>query len=302
MLIHSIKDIIELARKRGPKKLAVACPDDKNVLSAVSRAKNAGIICPILVGDRSNIESVADSIELDISEYEILDFPIKEEACLKSVSLVSSGDADFLMKGLVDTSTLLKAVLHEEFGLRSGKILSHISIMELPNYPKLLTVTDAAMNISPDLSAKVQIIENAVDVLLKLGIETPQVAAICAIEKVNPKMPSTVDAYELMKMNEAGEIKNCVVGGPLGLDNAISEKAAEIKGIKHPVAGHADILLCPDIEAGNILYKALSFLAYAKSGSIIVGATAPVVLTSRADCEDVKFNSIALGVISIEKL
>lgn len=298
-MINSIKDIIEIAMQKGTKRLAVACPDDKNVLSAVDRAKNAGLIVPILVGDSSNISRVADNMSIDISDYEIVNIPDKEDACFEAVHLVSSGSADFLMKGLVDTATLLKSVLDNEIGLRTGRVLSHISVMELPNYTKLLTVTDAAMNIAPDLSAKRQIVENAVNTLLKLGIKNPKVAAVCAIEKLNPKMQATVDAVELTKLSRAGEIKNCTVYGPLGLDNAISEKAAEIKGITDPVAGRADIVLCPDIEAGNILYKALSFLAYAKSGSIVVGSSAPVVLTSRADCEDVKFNSIALGVIAI---
>lgn len=299
-LINSIKDIIEIAREKGTKRLAVACPDDRNVLSAVDRAKLSGIVIPILVGDKSSVLSVAEELSIDLSDYEIYDFPVPAEACLEAVKLVSSGKADLLMKGLVDTAVLLRAVLDERFGLRSGKVLSHISIMELPNYPKLLSVTDAAMNIAPGVPEKRQIVENAVRMLSKLGVENPNVAAVCAIEKVNPKMQATLDAAELVKLNRSGELKNCVVAGPLGLDNAISEKAATIKGITDPVAGHADIILCPDIEAGNILYKALSFLTYAKSGSVVVGAKAPVVLTSRADCEDTKFNSIALGVIAIE--
>jgi phosphate butyryltransferase len=296
-----MKNMIAIAARESKKTLSVAYPADKTVISAVERARKAGLIDAIFVGDQDIIEKIADDIDCDITSYKVIDVKDPKEAALKAVSLISSGEADFLMKGSLDTSLVLKAVLNDEVGICAEKLLSHVSVMELPNHPKLLTVTDAAMNIAPDANQKKEIIQNAVDLVIKLGIEKPLVAVLAAIEKVNPKMQATVDADKLVKMFENGEIQNCIVGGPFALDNAISIKAANIKKVSHPVAGNADILLCPDIESGNILYKSLSFLAYAKSGSIITGAKAPVVLTSRADSEDVKFNSIALGVIAIDE-
>lgn len=294
-----MKDITTMASRSGKKTLAVAYPGDKDTLSAVDRAHKAGFIEAILVGDEDVIKSVSSSMQCNLSNYKVIDIKDPKEAALYAVSLVSKGEADFLMKGTLDTSLILKAVLNKEVGICDGHLLSHVSVMELPNYTKILTITDAAMNIAPDVEEKKQIIENAVKLVSKLGIKEPLVAVLAAIEKVNPKMQATVDAAELVKMYERKEIKDCIVGGPFALDNAISQKAAQIKKVHHPVAGNADILVCPDIEAGNILYKSLSFLAYAKSGSIITGGRAPIVLTSRADSEDVKFNSIALGIISL---
>jgi phosphate butyryltransferase len=215
---------------------------------------------------------------------------------------VSSGKAHMVMKGLVDTGIILKAVLNKETGLRTGSVLSHVAIFDVVNYPRLLLVTDAAMNIAPTLEQKKQIIENSLHVANGLDIDEPKVGVICAKEKVNPKMPATVDAGELVKMNENGELTGCIVGGPFALDNAVSEEAAKLKGISHPVAGKADILMCPNIESGNILYKTLGFLANAKSAGVIVGAKAPIILTSRADSEEAKLNSIALGVLMAAKM
>jgi len=296
-LIKTLDEVLEKARERGPKIISVACAQDSDVLMAVDNARKQGIANAILVGDAEKIKSIAAEHGIDVGNYELIDIADLTEASRKAVELVSSGRAQMVMKGLVDTSIILKAVLDKEIGLRTGNVLSHVAVFDVPAYHKLLLITDAAMNIAPDVTAKKQIIENALVVTKALDIDTPKVAAICAKEKVEPKMQATIDAAELQAMNERGEITGCIVGGPLALDNAISKEAAEHKKITHPVAGDADILLCPTIEAGNILYKSLSFLTESRSAGLIVGAKAPVVLTSRADSDRTKLNSIALGVL-----
>lgn len=296
-MIKNFDEVIEAAKLRGPKTLAVACAQDEDVLLAVENARKAGIAEAILVGNKAEIEAIANRQNIDLKNYEIEDLSDSAEASLRAVALVSSGKAHLVMKGLVDTAIILKAVLNKEVGLRTGNALSHVAVFDVPNFPRLLFVTDAAMNIAPDVETKRMIIENSLDVAKALDIELPNVGVICAKEKVNDKMPATLDAAELVRMNEEGIIKGCKVGGPFALDNAVSEEAARIKGIKDPMGGKVDILMCPTIEAGNVLYKALTFLAGARSAGIIVGAKAPVVLTSRADDDDSKLNSIALGVL-----
>ncbi len=300
-MIKSFEDVLDLAKRRGPRTISVAVAQDKEVLLAVKEANNMGIAHAILVGDREEIIKIAEEINMETNKYEIIDIKDTTEASRKAVELVSTGKAHMVMKGLVDTSVILKAVLDEEIGLRTGNILSHVAVFSIDTYDKLLLVTDAAMNIAPDLFQKKQIIENAVFLAHAIDIENPKVAVICAKEKVNPKMPATVDAGHLVEMNERGEITGCIVGGPFALDNAISKEAALHKGISHPVAGEADIVLVPNIESGNVLYKALAFLAKSKNAGIIVGAKAPIVLTSRADSDEAKLNSIALGVLMASK-
>ncbi|WP_427339941.1 phosphate butyryltransferase [Caloranaerobacter sp. DY30410] len=300
-MIRGFEDVLRLAKERGPKTISVAAAQDKEVLIAVKQAKEMGIADAILVGDKEKITQIADEIGMNLDDFEVIDLKDLKEASRKAVELVSSGKAHMVMKGLVDTSIILKAVLDEEIGLRTGKVLSHVAVFDIETYDKILFVTDAAMNIAPNLEQKKQIIENAVFVAHSLDIENPKVAVICAKEKVNPKMPATVDAEKLVEMNKNGEITGCIVGGPFALDNAISKEAAKHKGIEHPVAGDADILLMPYIEAGNVLYKALVFLSKAQNAGVIVGAKAPVVLTSRADSESAKLNSIALGVLMATK-
>ncbi len=221
-------------------------------------------------------------------------------ACKTAVKLVSSGQAHIVMKGIVDTAVILKAVLDKETGLREASTLSHTAVFDVPGFPRLLYVTDAAMNIAPDAQTKKVILENACRVAYALGNENPVAAVVCAVEKVNEKMPATLDARELVTMNESGALKGCRVLGPLALDNAVSLAAAKHKGIEDPLAGLADILLMPQIEAGNVLYKALGFLAGAKNAGVIVGAKAPVVVTSRADSDETKLYSIALAVLMAE--
>lgn len=296
-MIKNFQELLDLAVKKGPKRLSVACAQDDDALKAIKTAYDKGIVNGYLVGNEAEIRRIAEEINLDLNGFEIINIIDMAEASLKAVELVSSGQADLVMKGLVDTSIILKAVLNKEVGLRTGNALSHVAIFDVPTYHKILMVTDAAMNIAPDLQTKKQIIENSLFVTRALEIDMPNVGIIAAKEKVTEAMPATVDAGELVKMNQEGLIKGCRVGGPFALDNAVSKEAAEIKGIKDPMAGDVDVLLCPTIEAGNVLYKALNFLANAQSAGIIVGAKAPVVLTSRADSDDSKLNSIALGVL-----
>lgn len=300
-MIRSFDEVLEIAAQRGPKTISVACADDAEVLTAVEEARKRGIAKAVLVGDQERIESLCDEMGIPFEAYERIDIKDMAMASLKAVELVSSGKADILMKGLVDTSILLKAVLDKDVGLRTGNVLSHVAVFDVKGYDRLFFITDAAMSIAPDLETKRQILQNAVKAAQALDIDVPKVAVVCAKEKVSSKMPCTLDAQALQKMNESGEITGCIVGGPFALDNAVSKKAAEHKGVTHPGAGEADILLVPDIEAGNVLYKALVFFAETKNAGILVGTKAPVVLTSRADSDETKLNSIALGVLMAAK-
>lgn len=299
--MRNFQEVIKFARERGPKTISVACCQDREVLMAVEMARKEEIANAILIGDIEKTREIAKDLGIDLNNYELVDIKDLSEASLKAVELVSQKKADMVMKGLVDTSIILKAVLNKEVGLRTGNVLSHVAVFDVEGYDRLFFITDAAMNLAPDLNTKKQIIENSCVVAHALDIEIPKVAAICAKEKVNPKMKDTVEAKELEEMCERGEIKGCLVGGPFALDNAVSLEAAKHKGIDHPVAGKADILLAPDIEAGNILYKSLVFFSKTKNAGVIVGAKAPVILTSRADNEETKLNSIALGVLMAAK-
>lgn len=292
-----IKYAQDYANAMGPKKIAVANAQDEDVLKAIKEAVNENICKPILVGDADKITELAEIVELDLNNIDIIDEKDGNEACRKAVELVSSGKADIVMKGLIDTSIILKAVLDKEIGLRTGNVLSHAAVFSVDTYHKFFIVTDAAMSIAPDAEEKRQIIENTLTLSRALGAQLPKVAVICAKEKVNPKMPATLDAQELVQMQKDGKITGCIIEGPYALDNAISKEAAEVKGIKGEAAGDADILLMPDIEAGNVLYKALTYLANAENAGIILGAKAPIVLTSRADSDKAKLNSIALSVL-----
>ena len=299
--MRNISDIINFAKERGPKTVSVACCQDKEVLVAIENARKENIVNAILVGDIEKTKQIADEIGVDLNNYELIDIKDLSEASLKAVELVSSGKAHMVMKGLVDTSIILKAVLNKEVGLRTGNVLSHVAVFDIEGYDRLFFLTDAAMNLAPDINGKKQIIENACELVRSLDIEEPKVALICAKEKVNPKMKDTIEAKELEDMYLRGEIKGCIVGGPFALDNAVSEEAAKHKGINHPVAGKADILVVPDIEAGNVLYKSITYFAKCENAGLIVGAKAPIILTSRADSDKTKLNSIALGVLAATK-
>lgn len=301
--MKNFEEILSKAQKQGEKKvISVAVAQDREVLLSVEEARKKGVVDGILVGDSVKIEKVAEELNIDLSHYKVIHKTDDVEAARQAVIEVSSGRADMLMKGLVDTSVVLKAALDREVGLRGDGILSHVAVFEIENYDRLFFITDAAMNIAPDVEAKKKIIDNSVKVARALDIEIPKVACICAKEKMNKKMPDTVAAHELEEMSKRGEIENCIVGGPFALDNAVSLEAAKHKGIDHEVAGMADILLAPDIEGGNILYKSISYFSRSKGAGLIVGATAPIILTSRADSEETKLNSIILGAMTAGKL
>ncbi len=296
-MAKSFTDLLNLAQEKGPKKVSVAVAEDIDVLGAVKEATEKNIAEPILVGSEEKIRQIAKELDFDLSNIEVIDEKDGEKACRKAVSLVSSGQAEVLMKGLIDTAIIMKQVLDKEIGLRTEKLISHVVVFNVPTYHKVLFVTDAAMNITPKLEQKKEIIENAVDLAHSLDIEEPKVAVIGAREKVSPKMEATVHAKELADMNKRGEITDCIVEGPFALDNAISKEAAIHKGVESDIAGEVDILLVPNIDAGNVLYKSLTYFAKAKSAGIIVGTKAPIVLTSRTDTREAKLYSIALGVL-----
>lgn len=296
----NFEELFSQLKAVSTKKLAVAVAQDEPVLEAVNLAKDRGVVDSILVGDKAKIEKIAKNIDMDLSKFEIIDEEDPQKATLKAMELVSTGQADMVMKGLIDTATFLRGVLNKEVGLRTGKLMSHVAVFEIDGIDRLILLTDAAFNTYPDIKAKAQIINNSVMVAKACGIEYPKVAPICAVEVVNTDMPATVDASLLSKMNDRGQIKECIVDGPLALDNALSEEAAHHKGIKGEVAGKADILLFPNIEAANVMYKALTYTAKTRNGGILVGTSAPVILTSRADSCETKVNSIALAALVAE--
>lgn len=297
-MLKSFEDIKEKLKSLEIKKVAVAVAEDQEVLAAVRQAQDEGLAIGVLTGDESKIREIAKNANISLDGFEIINEPNPVKAATLCCQLIREGKASAIMKGLIDTSKYMKAILNKETGLNSGKLLSHVAVFELDTYDKLLMVSDAAINIAPDLNEKVGIINNCVKFAHSLGLETPLVACCAAVEKVNQKMPATVDAALLAKMSDRGQISGCIVDGPFGLDNAISEESVRIKKIKSPVAGKADIILCNDIESGNYLYKSLMFLANATAGAVVMGAAAPIILTSRADSHKSKYLSIVLGLMS----
>jgi len=296
-MVKKLEELLELAKKREKKVISVAVAHDKPVLEAVCEAVNIGIVDAILVGDKEKIISIAQEENLDLGNMEIIDEKDVVKAAAKAVEFVSQGKAHYIMKGLLGTSTLLKAVLNKGAGLRGKGLLSHVMVYDVPAYHKLLFLTDGGMVPYPELKDKIEIINNAVKVAHALDIENPKVAPICAVEVVNPSMQATLDASALSQMNKRGQIKGCIIDGPLGLDNAVSMEAARHKGIVSEVAGDSDILLVPNIEAGNFLGKSLTYFGNAVNAGVIMGAKCPVVLVSRADTAKSKLYSIALGAI-----
>lgn len=295
MTYKSLNDIVSIAKGKATRRLAVAAAADRHVLDAVKRAYLEGIIIPKLIGNKIEIEKICEEIDFDLSGIEIYEENNPAISAVKAVALIKEGKADILMKGLISTAPLLKAVLDKENGLTKGSTLSHFAIIESPYYHKLFGITDAAMNIMPGFEEKVHILNNAVEVYHRLGIKNPKVAVIGPLEVVNPKIESTTHAAMLTVMNKRGQIQGCIVDGPFAIDNAVSKEAAAHKGIISDVAGDADILLAPDLNSGNILYKTLMFLGGGTSAAVIMGARVPIVLTSRADDERSKMMSIALA-------
>ena len=287
-------DIVSKA-KENKKTLSVACADDETVIKACSNAYREGLCTPVLVGDKRRIEEICKKESIDISKFEIIDEKDKTLACEKAVRLVSENNAQFLMKGFVDTSVLGKAVLNKEWGLRTGSSLSHVSLFQVSKYHKTFILTDSGFIIKPDISMKVDIINNAVKVMRTLGLKEPKVAILAAIEKVKSDMIETIDAALLSGMNKRGQIQNCIVDGPLAFDLAISKESANHKKVKSEVAGEADILVVPDLACGNIMAKTIIYWTDCNFAGIIVGAKAPIVLISRSDNEENKMMSIAFG-------
>ena len=296
--IRNLDQLLVYAREVGPKKLSVVCAEDDVVMKAVEEARALGIVNAILVGNGEKIKAVLDKMGLDAANYEIVDEKRgPAAAALKAVELVSTGQADVLMKGMLETADFLRGVLNKEVGLRNGKaLLSHAYIHQIEGYDHLFFVSDGVFNLYPDLKAKISIVKNVVALTHAFGLENPKVAVLGAVEVVNPDMPPTVDAAALAQMSRRGQIKGCTIDGPLAIDNAVSEESAKHKGIKSEVAGRADVLIVPEIESGNILVKSIVYFSKNKTAAIVLGTKAPIVLTSRADSAETKLLSIASAV------
>lgn len=297
-MVKRLNDMLDTLKGEEKIILSVAAAEDKEVLQAIKDAVEKDIIEPILVGDENKIKLLADEIGFNLSGIKIINSNSIEESAKTAVKLVSTKKADFVMKGILDTSILLKSVLNKEYGLRTDSLLSHVMIYELENYHKLLLLTDGGMNISPDYYQKEKILKNSVQAAKALGMDTVKVACLAAKEKVNPKMEATVDGDLLQKACKEGKFgENVIVEGPLAFDLAVSKEASEIKGFKSEVSGDADILLAPTIEVGNGIGKSFTYMANAKSAGVIMGAKAPIVLVSRADSAESKLYSIAYGAL-----
>jgi len=300
--MKSLQEVYDAISGGKLKKIAVSAAADLDVLTAVSKAREDGIAEAILVGDKKKIIKIANENNIDITPFEIIHIEDANGSALEAVKLVSSGKADIIMKGLMESAPFLKAILNPEFGIRQeGRIISSLAVMEVKELDRLLFITDPGFIPMPDLKMKESIIKNAVEVVRKLGIERPKIAMLCATETVNPKMIATVEAKELEEMNRNGEILNCVIAGPISLDLAISKQSAKHKGYKSEVAGEADVLVVPTLEVGNVLYKSLVYFAHLKTGGIMTGAKTPIIFTSRADSFETKLNTIALAVYLAQK-
>lgn len=297
-MIKRLNEMLDVIRGREKKRLVVAAGEDPHTIEAVARAYNEGLCEVTLVGDPDKIKEVANAHNVDISKFEIVEEKDPKKAAKVAVRLIREGKGDALMKGLVDTATYMRAILNKEEGLlKEKKVLSHVTVVEFPLHHKLLIVSDVAVIIHPTLEQKIEMIKYTIEVANALGIDNPKIAIISAVEKVNPKMPSTIDAALLKVMGERGQIKGGIIDGPLALDIAVSKECLEIKGLKSPVDGDADILIFPDIVTGNVFFKTATQLAGGRIAAIVTGTDVPCVLTSRADSEDSKFYSIALAVL-----
>lgn len=301
MVFNSFNELIENVQSAASKKkVVVVSAQDEHTLEAVFRARKDNIVEPILIGDKAKIKEILEKLNERLDEDSIIHVEDDVAAAMKAVELIRENKADFIMKGKIQTADLLRAVVNKEKGLRTGSVMSHLVIHEVPTYHKLLAVTDGGMMMYPNVDEKKQIIENAVNALIAMGYDEPKVAVLAAVETVNPKMPESVDAGLLKEMNQRGEIKNCMVEGPISYDLTMSKESAEIKGYKSPVTGDADILIVPNITAGNILGKALVYSADAKMAGFIVGAKVPIVLTSRGSTAQEKYLSLVLSAAAVK--
>lgn len=300
--LRSLSALLEYAKKitaeKGPKRISVTKADDPGLLTALEEARASGIATFVLTGERAKIEKAAAEAGVDLSNYRIIDVANEPEMGLASVREVSSGNADIYMKGQIHTNHFLRGMLNKEVGLRRGKnTISHCYFHQVEGYDRILFISDAAFNMYPDLNQKADIIANTVSLARAFGVEMPKVACLAAVEVVNPDMPATLDASALTAMNSRGQIAKCIVDGPFALDNAISEESARTKGIESPVAGKADILLAPNIDAGNMMAKAIVYFSKNDTAGLILGASAPIILTSRADSPRTKLISVAAAVV-----
>lgn len=293
--------LLKAAEALDPMATAVVAPEEGASLSGAVLAAEKGLIKPILIGDTAKIKAAAEADNLDISSFEIVDEANHKEAASKAVAMVHEGRVSAVMKGHLHTDELLGQVVKRDGGLRIGRRLSHVFVTDVPGFERLLLITDAALNIAPDVATKAHIVQNALELAANIGIAEPKAAMLSAVETVNEAIPSSVEAAEIVKMAEAGEITGGLVGGPFAMDNAISVEAAKLKGVSHPVAGNADILVVPTIEAGNMLFKGLTYLAGAEVGGIVLGAKCPVILTSRADGVKSRLASCAVAALHAAK-
>ena len=300
--IDRVSDLMQIARqRRAPARIACAGPEDPESLQALRMAADAGIVQPLAVGNRTAIQACAAGLGIALDGFEFEDVTGAEQVARRATEIVNSGQADLLMKGRVPTKTIMVAALNHRSGLRSGRIFSHVSLFDAPLLKRPVAMTDPAVNIKPNLTQKIEIIRNAVEVMRRLGLERPRVAMLAAIENVQlPAMPATLDARLIERMAESGELGDIIVQGPLALDDAVSPEVVRAKNIGGTVAGNADILVAPEIETANVLYKAITCFAGLEGASIVVGGTAPIVVPGRADTIRMKLLSIALGVIMLE--
>lgn len=301
--IRSLSALLDYAKKlgaeKGPKRIAVAKADNSGLFEAMEEARKAGIATFVITGELAEIEAAAAEAGADLADYEVIDCGSNElSMALKAVEQVSSGKADIYMKGQLHTANFLRGMLNKEVGLRNGKhTISHCFFHHIKGYDRVFFVTDGAFNMYPDIAQKADILKNTVSLAHAFGVECPKVACIAAIEEVNPAMPATLDAAALTAMNNRKQIKGCIVDGPFALDNAVSEESAKIKNIESPVAGKADILMMPNIETGNVLVKSIAYFAENETAGLIIGAKAPIILTSRADSPRAKLLSVAAAVV-----
>ncbi len=297
-MFRSLNEMVEAARGYGPVKIAVAAGHSAECVAALKQAREIGLAEGILIGDAKKIWALADEIGFDLPAHQVLNEPDDIKAARLAVAMVRDGNAGLLMKGKLGTAELMRAVLDRESGIRTGRLLSQVIVFEVPGFHRLMLMTDAAINIAPTLAQKAELCRNAIEVAHAIGIEKPNLAVLCALEQVNPEMPATVDAAALVVMNRRGQIQGAFVDGPVALDAPLSRFAAECKGIDSPIVENTDIFLAPDIEAANILYRAILYFARGESGGIVVGAKAPLILLSRAESPATKLRSIALAVLT----
>ena len=301
MAIKTFEELMQAAKEKGPLTVAIASAHEQEILLAARDAEELGIADCVLVGDRQAINDIARESDIDVKRMMILDEPNPKKAAHRVMELVSLGHAQITMKGKIETADFLRAALNKQYGIRGGGLLSHVGVFEIPGFDRLLFVSDAGVVVAPDMEQKVELVRNAIFVAQVLGVERPRVAILAATEMVHPKIPTTMDAANLAKMADRGQIRGGLVDGPLALDNAISVESATLKGIKSEVAGRADILITPDIEAGNLLAKAITYFAHGRMAGIVVGGRAPLVVASRSDPHETKLVSIALGVLLASK-